>query len=167
MCTVTAALAAGQAVVGFVGQQQAANAQNATAAAAHQSASLAAQRQYEDEQRRYRFDAKATQMEGYDAVMRGRQAASTVAASAGASGFDMGSLSVSSILAAEAQKTAANIAKVDAKQEDLKTSYEAKVDSYEAQAQGRINSMPFKAGPNPLGLAINLAGAAYQGYKDK
>jgi hypothetical protein len=114
-----------------------------------------------------RFDARSAQKEGYASIMRGREAVSTVRASAGASGFDIGSLSVGAIIAAERQKTAENSDKVRSKMEDLKTSYEAKVDSYEAEAQGRINSMPFKAGPNPLGLAINLAGAAYQGYKGK
>ena len=167
MCTITAAMAGASAVAGFVGQAQEAKTANGNLAQAHQDASLAAQRKYEDEQRRMRFDARATQKEGYASIMRGREAVSTVRASAGASGFDIGSLSVGAIIAAERQKTAENSDKVRSKMEDLKTSYEAKVDSYEAEAQGRINSMPFKAGLNPLGLAINLAGAAYQGYKGK
>jgi hypothetical protein len=167
MCTVVAALAAGQAVVGFIGQQQAANAHNSAAKEAHQNASLAAQRKYEDEQTRYRYDARATQKEGYQSQMRGRAAGATAVASAGSSGFDIGSLSVGAILAAEKQKTAENTDKVNSQFEDLENSYTNRVEAYEAEAQGRINAMPFKAGPNPLGLAINLAGAAYQGYKDR
>ena len=45
----------------------------------------------------------------------------------------------------------------------MEESFRGRVKSVESEAQQRINSMPFMEGPNPLGLAINIAGAAAGG----
>lgn len=164
MCTVAAALQGASAVVGFVGQANAANAYNEAALQNAQNAGLAAQRKYDDEQRKFIYDSKVNQKEGYEAALKGRATYASGVAQAGASGFDVSSLSVEDILAAERQRTAENLSRVDLKQDDLTRSYLGKVDSYEAEAQNRINSMPMKEGPNPLGLAINLGTAALGGY---
>lgn len=164
MCTVSAALMAGSAVISHVGKVNETNAYNDAAAANAQQASLAAQRKYDDEQRKFVYDSKVNQKEGYEAAMKGRAATSSAVAQAGAAGFDVGSISVASLIAAERQRTAENLSRVDLKQDDLRYNYDARVDSYEAEAQGRINSMPYKAGPSPLGLAINIGTAALSGY---
>lgn len=147
---------AGQ-VAQFSAQQSATNASNQTAMVNARDASLAATHKYEDEGRKQIYDARQVQQEGYKAVMSGRMAKGTAMASAGSSGFDASSISIGSVLAAEDQKIAANLDNVKTKMDDLGDSYRSKVRSEEAEAQGRINSMPMKAGPNALALGINLA----------
>jgi len=159
MCTLMAALGVASAGVNFMGQMQATNAYNAQAAAAHQEARLAAERKYADEQRRMFYDQKNLNQEGYKAVRQGRAAAATGIASAGAGGIAAGSGTLDNLLAAAYQDTAENEARVQTKRDDLKQSYIGRVDSYEAEARQRISSMPFKQGPNPLGLIINMASA--------
>lgn len=164
MCTVPAAIMAASSVVSFVGQSQQTKAYNDAAAANANNASVAASQKYNDEQRKFVYDSKVNQKEGYEAAMKGRSAYASVVAQSGASGFDAGSISIGSILAAERQKTAENLSRVDLKQDDLTNSFTSRTRSIEAEAQGRINSMPYKAGPNPIGLALNIASAAATGY---
>jgi hypothetical protein len=159
------AIQAAGAVANFSAQQSATDAYNQQVLVNARDASLAAQFKYEDEGRRMIYDARKTQQEGYGAVMKGRQALGTAIASAGSAGFDASSLSVGSILANEAQKTAQNMSNLQTEFDDLKDSYRSRTRSYEAEAQGRINSMPMKAGPSPLGLAINIAGAGLGAYR--
>jgi hypothetical protein len=150
------ALSIGGSVLGYAQQSQAADAKNAYAMANAQSASMAAQRKYEDEQRKFIYDSKVNQKEAYDATLRGRSAVASGVASAGAAGFDASSISVAGLLAAERQKTAENLSRSSLKQEDLLFNYDARVDSYEAEAQGRINSVPMTTGPSPLALALSI-----------
>lgn len=169
MCTMLAAagfaIQAAGAVANFASQQSAADAANQQAMVNARDATLAAQYKYEDEGRRMIYDARRTQQEGYKATMAGRQAKGTAIASAGASGFDMSSLSVGAILANESQKMEQNLDSVRTEFEDIDAGYRSRVRSYQAEAQGRINSMPMRAGPNPLGLAINIAGAGLGAYR--
>lgn len=159
------AIQAAGAAANFAAQQQATDAYNQQAMVNARDASLAATRKYEDEGRRLGYDARRTQQEGYRATMKGREAIGTAVASAGSSGFDISSLSVGAILANEEQKLAQNLDSVRTEFDDMKDAYRGRVRGYEAEAQGRINSMPMKAGPNPLGLAINIAGAGLGAYR--
>ena len=169
MCTMLAAagfaIQAAGAVANFAAQQSATDAHNQQVLVNARDASIAATNKYTDEQRRMVYDARKNQQEGYKAVMSGRQAKGTAVASAGSSGFDMSSLSVGSILANEQQKINQNLDIVRTEFDDMKDAYRSRVRSYEAEAQGRINSMPMKAGPSPLGLAINIAGAGLNAYR--
>lgn len=157
MCLPAAAIpliSAASSVVGFMGQAAQANAQNQAALNNAQSANLAAERKYEDAQRQYVYEARRTQQEGYSAAMKSREAAGTALASAGTSG--VGGLSVGNILAAINQQGAENASRVSTKMDDLRAGYTSQVDSYKAEAQGRANSIPMSAGPNPLALGLNI-----------
>lgn len=162
MCTPMAAAGFGIQALGsatnFVSQLSATNAYNAAAQQNAMNASVAATRSYEDEGKKYAYNMRELQQQGYKAAMQGRQAQGAALASAGSVGFDASSLSVNSILAAEAQKTATNLDNVKTKQMDQLGAYDSATHSLEAQAQGRANSMPIKSGPNPLALGINIAG---------
>lgn len=168
MCFPAVGLALGIAgqVANFAAQQQAANAHNTAVLANAQSASLAATHKYEDEGRRLIYNQKQNQQEGYKAVMKGREAQGTVAASAGAAGWSAGSISLDSILANEANKTQLNLDNIRTKMDDTEDAYRSRVDTYYAEAQGRINSMPMKPGPSPLALGINIASQGLQGAKE-
>lgn len=137
--------------VGAMGAIAQANAQNAASAANAQSASLAAQRKYDDTQRKYVYNARATQQEGYSAAMKSREAAGTAVASAGTSG--VGGVSVANIFAGINQQGAENQSRVRTKQDDLRTSYKGEVDTAEAEARNRIASVQPANGMN-LGLNI-------------
>lgn len=167
MCTVAAipaALSAAGSVVSFAGKQQAVDDYNANAAVAHRDASLAAQYKYEQEAQRNRYDAKDILIKGFEAVLKGREARATAIASAGASGFDTSSITISSLIDQEANKSARNEAVIKDQLDDLAESYVSRTKGYQMEAQGRINTTPFKSGPNPLELAIDLAGSAFKGY---
>lgn len=163
MCTIAAALMAASSAVQFAGQVQATNAYNAQAAAAHRDAGIAASNKYGDLQRRYTYETKATNQEGYKAALRQRSEQGSLVASAGSAGIAGGSLTLDNLIAASRQVGAENEARVQAKRDDSQEALIGQFDSVRAEAQQRINSMPFKAGPNPLGLAINLASAAAGG----
>lgn len=163
MCTLMAAVAAASSAVQFMGQVQATNAHNAQAAAAHRDARIAAGNKYGDIQRRYNYDAKANNQEGYKAALKGRSEIATGIASAGSAGIAGGSITLENLEAMSRQIAAENEARVQTKRDDLRESFIGQGQSIQAEAQQRINSIPFKAKPNPLGLAINFASAAVQG----
>lgn len=161
-------LASGLSAIGqgasFIGQQNATNQYNAAAKQNAINASLAAQRQYEDEGRRYFYNNKQNLQQGFQTEMKARQARGTAVASAGTAGIDASSISVQSILNDIDQQQAANDGVLRDKQEDAESAFRSRVDSYEAQAQGRINSMPFKEGPSPLALGLGIADAGLDSF---
>lgn len=164
MCTIEAGLMAASAAVGFIAQQQEADAHNTASMANAQRANLAATAKYDEEQKRYVHDSKANLLEGYKAAMKGREAIGTSRASATSSGIDLGSLSYQDLEAAQRQASSLNAWAVQEKNYDLRESYVSRTKAYEAEAEGRAAAMPQKDGPNPLGLAINLASAGARGY---
>lgn len=163
MCTLMAGLTAASAVVQYAGQQQATDAYNAQAAAAHRDAGIAASNKYGDLQRKYNYDAKATNQEGYKAAMKARSEKGTLVASAGSAGINGGSATLENLIGMNNQIEAENENRVQAKREDAYMGFISSGKTIEAEAQQRINSMPFKEGPNPLGLAIGLASASLGG----
>jgi hypothetical protein len=158
-----AAIAAASSAVQFIGQAQATNEYNAQAAAAHRDARIAAANKYGDIQRRFNYDARATNQEGYKAAMKARAEQGTLVASSGAAGVAGGSMTLDNLIAMSQQVAAENETRVQTKRDDAKEAFIGQGQSIQAEAQQRINSMPFKQGPNPLGLAINFASAAVQG----
>jgi hypothetical protein len=158
-----AAVAAAGSIVQFAGQAQATNDYNAQAAAAHRDARIAAVNKYGDIQRRYNYDAKANNQEGYKAALKGRAEIATGMASAGSAGIAGGSITLENLESMSRQIAAENETRVQTKRDDLRESFLGQGQSIQAEASQRINSMPFKRGPSPLGLAINLASAGVQG----
>ena len=159
MCDPVSAMMAAQSAVKFAGEASAANAYNANAAAAHRDAGIAASIKYGDLQRRYVYEAKGLNQEGYKNQLKGRSEAATLTASAGSAGIAGGSITLENLLAQSAQIKAENESRIQTKRDDSMEAFMAQGDSVKAEAQQRINSTPFKDGPNPLGLAINLASA--------
>lgn len=161
MCTVAAAIGGLSSVASFVGQQQAANAQNAASLANAQSASIAAGYKYADTNARYVYNSKDLQRQANKAVLEGRARVATGVASAGGAGVS--GLSLGALIADQKRQTAENAYVATEKRDDLFQSTILDNKTAEAEAQGRINSMPMSSGPNPLGLAINLAEAGAKG----
>jgi len=158
-----AGLTAASAIVSYAGQQQATDEYNASAAAARRDAGIAASAKYGDLQRKYNYDAKSTNQEGYKAALKARSELGTLKASAGAAGVAGGSITLENLIGMNAQIGAENEARVQARREDSYMSFVSSGKSIEAEAAQRINSMREKSGPNPLGLAIGLASAGVQG----
>ena len=167
MCTIAAAFGALSSVSSFAQQSQQTKDYNAAAAQNAVNASLGAQHKYEDEQRRTIYDEKANQKEGYKAALAGRASVATGVASAGGAGIDASSITLSNLIAEEDQKTAENLSRVRLKGDDIADSYKSSVRGYQSEAEGRIASMPFKAGPSPLGLAIGIGSQLATGGTDR
>jgi uncharacterized membrane protein len=160
VCTLAAGIGFGLqaigSIAGFAGQQSQTDAYNATARQNAINASVAATHKYEDEGRRFVYNSKKNMQEAYDVSLKDRQARATAVASAGTAGFDGSSLSLNAILADMDNQDARNMSKVQTKEDDLHDTYSSNVQSYQAEALGRINSMPFKAGPSPLALGLGI-----------
>lgn len=159
MCDVASALMAASSAVSFAGQVSATNAYNAQASVAHRDAEIAATNKYNDLQRKYTYDTKGVNQEGYKAALKGRSEVASGIASAGAAGIAPGSLTLDALINAANQTTAENENRIQAKRDDMQDALRGNMESVRAEAQQRINSTPYKEGPNPLGLAINLASA--------
>lgn len=169
MCNPMAAigfgLSAASQVAGFSAQQQQTDAYNAAAQQNAINAGVAASNKYGDEQRSFVYDSKKNMQEGMKAVFASRKARGTALASAGSAGIDGSSISLGDILSDINQENALNLSNIKAKQEDATSAFRSNVKSYEAEAQGRINSMPYKEGPNPLALGLNIASAGLGAVK--
>lgn len=156
--------AAGQ-VAQFAGQSQATDEYNKAAAQNRLNALVAANNKYADTDRSYIYDSTKNRMEAYDKIMQARKAAGMVKASGGSSGFDASSLTVGDLLSEYDRDQGETTSRFGLKQEDLESSRTSRVESYRAEAEGRINSMPFKSGPSPLALGLGIASSALDGVK--
>lgn len=163
MCTLMAGLTAASAIVSYAGQQQATDEYNASAAAGRRDAGIAASAKYGDLQRKYNYDAKSANQEGYKAALKARSEKGTLVASAGSSGISGGSVTLENLIGMSNQIEAENEARVQAKRDDSRMAFVSSGKTIEAEAAQRINSMRDKSGPSPLGLAIGLASAGVQG----
>lgn len=158
-------LSASSQLVAYEGQVAATDAQNQVNARAHQNASLAAQYQYEEAQRKFIYESRENQQKGFEAAMQGREALSTGAAQAGASGLDMASISIGDLLNEQRRQTAQNLQNINTRQEDLTQAFTGDVKGAQMQAQSRIDATPFQSGPSKLGLMIGLAKTGVDTYK--
>jgi hypothetical protein len=159
-------LSAASQVAGFSAQQQQTDAYNAAARQNAINAGVAASNKYADEGRSYVYDSKKNMQEGMKAVFSGRKARGTAIASAGSAGIDGSSISLGDIVSDINNETALNLDNVAAKQDDMKHALVSNLKSYEAEARGRINSMPYKEGPSPFALGLNIASAGLGSVKD-
>lgn len=171
MCTIMAALGAAlsgvQSIAGFAGQSQAADAANAQAAAAHRDALISYQNKVGDLQRQYIYNERAAQQKGYAATLKGRAAAATGLASSGSAGVGANSITLEQLMNDERQVTAENLNRVRSQQEDLKDQYIGQSISAQYDAQGRINSVPFRMGPNPASLGLQLAAGGINAFNQQ
>lgn len=169
MCTPVAAIGFGlqavSQVASFAGQQQQTDAYNAAAAQNAQNASLAAERQYEDQGRRFIYNNTKVLQEGQDAIFSARKARGALTASAGSAGIDASSLTVQSLLSESHSEEARSEYNADLKRQDSLNALKSANDEAYAQAQGRIASMPHKDGPSPLALGLGIATAGLDATK--
>jgi uncharacterized membrane protein len=168
MCDPVSAIGAGLSaagqVAGFMGQQQATDAYNDSAKQNAINANLAATQQYTDEQRKTLADAKQTNQQGYQAAIQARQAVGAAKASVGSAGMDMSSLSVNSILSNLHNQEAQSEYAVQDRHDQEVAGYNSRTTGEEMQAQGRINSMPYKNSPSPLGLALGIGAGSFDAF---
>lgn len=157
MCELTAALMAAGTAASFVGQQQQADSYNAAARQNAQNAAVAASYKYNDANRRYTYDQAAHVKEAYDATMKGRAATAAGIASSGDAGFS--GVSLDNLVAASTQQTAENVNRINMKMDETRDQFNSTVKGTELEAKSRADSMPMRAGPSPLGLAIGMAAA--------
>jgi hypothetical protein len=155
MCDLITAVAVASQAVGFAGQVSEANAENARSMAANRDAGLAAGWKYSDEGKRYAYDAKNLQQEGYDLTIKARENMGAGIASAGSSG--VGGLTLGALVSDSKQKAAENLSRIATKKDDARDSYIANTKSIEAQNKSVINSNPMNPGPSLLNLAIGVA----------
>jgi hypothetical protein len=163
MCTLAAGIGALGAIAQFSAQQSATKEYNEQAAIAHRDAEVAASYKYTDLDRKYVYDSASLNQEGYKDALKARSEQATGIASAGSAGIAGGSITLQNLVGASIQTAANNEANIQTKRDDSKDSLQSNLASVNAEAQQRINSVPFKAGPNPLGLAINIASAGLGG----
>jgi hypothetical protein len=126
---------------------------------------MAANNQYADIDRSYIYDTTKDRMEAYDTVMDARRAAGSVRASGGSAGFDAGSATLTDILSEYDREAGETDARFGLKLDDRTSARKSNVESVRAEAEGRINSMPFKKGPNPLALGLGIANSALGSVK--
>lgn len=144
------------AIAQYQQQKQATDDYNAQAAAAHRDAMIAATYKYKDVQSKYIYDNKALNQEGYKAALKSRESIATGVASSGAMGFDPGSITIANLVGEQSQQAAQNEANIGTKREDAFAQMTGQGMSIQAEAQQRINSMPFKRGPSPLGMILGI-----------
>lgn len=154
---------AGQ-VAGFAGKQQEVDNYNAAAKQNAINANIAATNKYTDEGRRLQYESKEVNQEGYEAVMKARQAKGTAVASGVSSGIDVSSLSLNSIMSSIENDESRSADAVQTRHDANEDTFRARGRTYEAEAQGRINSMPFKEGPSPLGLVLGIATEGFNAF---
>jgi hypothetical protein len=160
MCTIAGAIGAIGAVAQFAGQKQATDDYNAQAAAAHRDAEIAATNKYKDLDTKYVYNAKSLNQEGYNAALKAREEIATGVASAGSSGVDASSITLQNLVNSTKTQAATNESNIQSKRDDNKDTLIANDASVQAEAQQRINSIPFKRGPNPLSLMLGIATSA-------
>lgn len=155
MCDLVTALSVGSAVTGYVGQANAAEAENAANLQAQLDAGYAAGWKYADEGKRFTYNARELQQQGYDLAIKARENLGTGMASAGSAG--VAGLTLGALVSNSEQKAAENTNRLATKREDLGNSYVSNVKSIEAGNMSVINSTPMNPGANPLNLAIGVA----------
>jgi len=154
-----AILSIASAGVGYMGQVQAANAQNDAANRNIQSARGAYNRTIVDNQRNFRAKATEIQQRRFDSTMEAREAQGTakaMSADAGTTGN-----SVMAFRNSLLRKASENDYRIASAFEANRWDFTNRMDTAKAQAEDRINSIPYAAGPNPFALMINAASGIF------
>lgn len=168
MCMMMASMALGVvgAIAQYQGQKQATDDYNAQAAAAHRDANIAATNKYRDVDSKYIFDNKDLNQKGYKAALDAREAIATGVASSGAAGINPQSITIQNLVAQTTQQAAQNENNIQTKRDDAFAQLQGQGKTIEAEAQQRINSVPFKRDPSPLGAILGIATAGVKGMTD-
>jgi hypothetical protein len=153
-------LATGLSIAGtatqFAAGMQQAKTTNQQAQQANIDANVNAGWQGLREGQQYAYNVKSLNEQGYDETIKAKQNIGAGIASAGASG--VGGLTLGALVSDAEQQGATSQNRINAKKEDLKTSYRSNIQGIDAAARSTINSNPYDPGPSVLGLAIKSAG---------
>jgi hypothetical protein len=148
-------------IIGAIGQyaaqKQATDDYNQQAAIAHRDAQIAATNKYKDVGSQTVWNIKDLNQKGYKAALNAREEQAKGIASSGASGIAYGSNTLDNLMAQSSQINAENQANITAKRDEQLAAYGNQTQSIQAEAQGRIDSVPFKRGPSPLGMILGIA----------
>jgi hypothetical protein len=154
-------------IVGAIGQyaaqKKATDDYNKQAAIAHRDAMIAGTNKYRDNDSKFIYDAKSLNQQGYKAALNGREEMAKGLASSGGMGIDPGSNTLDNLMSSSRQIAAQNEANVQTKRDENFDSRNNNAASITSEIQGRINAVPFKAQPSPLGMILGIANSAVGG----
>jgi hypothetical protein len=162
MAATSLAIGATQTVTSYMGEQQAAAAQNAMVRQNQQAANANLVREYADVQTRQiqEEDAAATQKQ--DLSREARAARATTMAAAGEAGVS--GLSVDALVADVYGKEATAKDRISQNTGFTTENLTREMDGLKAKAQDRINSIPWATGPSPFASALKIGGTALKSY---
>lgn len=168
MCMMMASMGLGMigAIGQYAAQKQATDDYNAQAAAAHRDAMIAATNKYKDVDTKYIYDNKSLNQQGYKAALQARDSIATGVASSGAAGINPGSITIANLVSQTQQQAAQNEDNIQTKRDDSFAQLLGQGETIKAEAQQRINAVPFKREPSPLGMILGIAGAGVKGMSD-
>jgi hypothetical protein len=164
MATAQLAIGAASAVVGYVGQQQAANAQEAANKEATKNAVFAANQNYEATQRRMYQEAAAASVEKTNANIASAEARATASTAAGEAGVQ--GYSIDSIIGSYYAKQGRYNEAIDTNFQMSRQALADGMDQTHNATVSTINSLPVPQKPSFLDAAIRVAGSGLSASKD-
>lgn len=159
---VAAALGTAQTVTGYIGERQAAAAQNAMVRENQKAANANLVREYADVQTRQIQEEDAAAVQKQDISREARAARATTMAAAGEAGVS--GLSVDALLADVYGKEATAKDRISQNSGFTTSNLTREMDGLKAKAQDRINSMPWATGPSPFAAALKIGGVGLDSY---
>lgn len=159
---VAAALGTAQTVTGYVGERQAAAAQNAMVRENQKAANANLVREYADVQTRQIQEEDAAAVQKQDISREARAARATTMAAAGEAGVS--GLSVDALLADVYGKEATAKDRISQNSGFTTSNLTREMDGLKAKAQDRINSMPWVTGPSSFAAALKIGGVGLDSY---
>ncbi|MFB7147759.1 virion core protein, T7 gp14 family [Agrobacterium deltaense] len=159
---VAAALGTAQTVTGYMGERQAAAAQNAMVRENQKAANANLVREYADVQTRQIQEEDAAAVQKQDLSREARAARATTMAAAGEAGVS--GLSVDALLADVYGKEATAKDRISQNSGFTTANLTREMDGLKAKAQDRINSMPWATGPSPFAAALKIGGVGLDSY---
>lgn len=165
---IAATLGVAQTGMSYIGQQQAAKAQNEMVRQNQKAANANLVREYADVQTRQIQEEDAAAVQKQDISREARAARATTMAAAGEAGVS--GLSIDALLADVYGKEATAKDRVSQNTGFTTQNLTREMDGLKAKAQDRINSMPWATGPSPLAAALKIGGIgldSYNSYKKR
>ncbi|MCZ7973388.1 hypothetical protein O9X80_02610 [Agrobacterium salinitolerans] len=159
---VAAALGTAQTVTGYIGERQAAAAQNAMVRENQRASNANLVREYADVQTRQIQEEDAAAVQKQDISREARAARATTMAAAGEAGVS--GLSVDALLADVYGKEATAKDRISQNSGFTTSNLTREMDGLKAKAQDRINSMPWATGPSPFAAALKIGGVGLESY---
>ena len=158
----TAAFGIAQTAVGYIGEKQAAEQQNAMVRQNQIAANQNAVREYADIQTRQIQEEDAAAVQKQDVAREARAARASTMAAAGEAGVS--GLSVDALLGDVYGKEATAKDRISQNTVFTTQNLTRELDGVKAKAQDRINSMPWARGPSPFAAALKIGGVGLDAY---